>query len=116
MDLTVVLAVALGGAFAALGAAKVARTPSMVARAGHVGFSVERYQLIGLAELAGAIGILLGLAYSPLGYSAGAGLLALMTGALFTHARRRDGSAEMAPAILFAAGIVAYLILLGAVR
>jgi hypothetical protein len=116
MDLTVLVAVVLGGAFAVLGAAKVARTPSMVARAGHVGFSVERYQLIGLAELAGAVGVLLGLAHSSLGYSAGAGLLALMTGALFTHARQGDGPAEVAPAVLFAAGIVAYLILLGAAR
>jgi hypothetical protein len=116
MDPAVLLAVVLGSAFVALGAAKVARTPSMVARAGHVGISVEGYQLIGLAELAGAIGILLGLIYSPLGYSAGAGLLALMTGALFTHARRGDGPAEMAPAILFSAGSVAYLILLGAAR
>lgn len=116
MDLTVLLAVVLGAAFAALGAAKVARTPSMVARAGHVGFSVERYQLIGLAELAGALGILLGLARPPLGYSAGAGLLALLTGAILTHARQGDGPTELAPAVLFATGTVAYVVLLGTAR
>jgi hypothetical protein len=88
----------------------------MVARAGHVGFSVQRYQLIGLAELAGAIGVLLGLAHSSLGYSAGAGLLALMAGALFTHTRQGDGPAEVAPAALFAAGTVAYLVLLATAR
>lgn len=112
MDLTVVLAVVLAAAFTSLGAAKVARTPSMVARAGHVGLSVERYQLIGLAELAGALGVVLGLAFSPLGVSAGAGLLVLMTGALLTHARLGDGATEMAPAVLFATGTVAYLVLL----
>lgn len=116
MEPTVLLTVALSVAFAALGAAKVAKTPAMVARAGHVGFSVERYQLIGLAELAGALGILLGLACAPLGYAAGAGLVALMAGALLTHARRGDGPAEMAPAVLFAAGAVAYLVLLGVAR
>lgn len=116
MDLTVLLAVALGVAFAALGAAKVAKTPSMVARAGHVGFSVESYQLIGLAELAGALGILLGPVYSPLGYSAGAGLLALLTGALLTHARHGDGPTDVAPAVLFAIGTLAYLVLLGTAR
>lgn len=120
MDPTVLLALALtlalGGAFAALGAAKVAKTPAMVARAGHVGLSVARYQLIGLAELAGALGLLLGLAYAPLGYAAGAGLVALMAGALLTHARQGDSPGEMAPAVLFAAGTVAYLALLGVAR
>jgi uncharacterized membrane protein YphA (DoxX/SURF4 family) len=112
----VLLAVVLSAAFAALGAAKVAKTPAMVARAGHVGFSAERYQLIGVAELAGALGILLGLAFAPLGYAAAAGLVALMAGALLTHARQGDGPAEMAPALLFAAGGVAYLALLAATR
>lgn len=116
VDLTVLLALALGVAFAALGAAKVAKTPSMVTRAGHVGFSVERYQVIGLAELAGAIGLLLGLVLAPLGYAAGAGLLALMSGALLTHARKGDSPTEMAPAVLFAAGTLAYLVLLGSAR
>lgn len=116
MDLTVLLAVVLGAAFAALGAAKVAKTPAMVARAGHVGFSAERYQLIGLAELVGALGILLGLACAPLGYAAGVGLVALMAGALLTHARQGDGPAEMTPAVLFAAGAVAYLTLLAVGR
>lgn len=116
MEPTVLLAVALSAAFAALGAAKVAKTPAMVARAGHVGFSAERYQLIGLAELAGALGIQLGLACTPLGYAAGAGLVALMAGALLTHARQGDGPAAMAPAVLFAAGAVAYLALLGVAR
>ena len=116
MDPTVLLAVALSAAFAALGAAKVAKTRAMVARAGHVGVSVERYQLIGVAELAGALGVLLGLAFAPLGYAAGAGLVALMAGALLTHARHGDGPAEMAPAVLFAVGAVAYLALLGVAR
>lgn len=112
----VVLAGALSAAFASLGAAKVARTPAMVARAGHVGFSAERYQLIGVAELAGALGILLGLAFTPLGYAAAAGLVALMAGALLTHARQGDGPGEMAPALLFATGAVAYLALLAVTR
>lgn len=112
----VLLAVGLGGAFAALGAAKVARTPAMVVRAGHVGFSVESYRLIGVAELAGGLGIVLGLVFAPLGYAAGAGLVTLMAGALLTHARRGDGPAEIAPAVLFGAGAVAYLALLGSHR
>jgi len=102
--------------FVALGAAKVAKAPSFLTRAAHVGFSAESYQLIGVAELAGAAGVLAGLAYSPVGYAAGLGLLALMAGAAGAHVRAGDGPAQLAPAIVFAAGVGAYLVALGVAR
>jgi hypothetical protein len=108
--------IALTVAFAALGAAKIAKASSMRARAAHVGFSAEQYQLIGIAEVLGAVGISAGLLDAPLGYAAGAGLLALLGGALVTHVRQGDGPAEWAAASLFAAGVVAYLVGLGFAR
>jgi hypothetical protein len=110
----VITGLALAVAFAALGAAKVARTSSMRARAEHVGFSAESYQLIGAAEVLGAAGVAAGLVYAPVGYAAGAGLLVLLAGAVRTHLRSGDRAADLGPAVLFAAGTVAYLLALGA--
>jgi hypothetical protein len=116
MTISLVIALALACAFAGLGSAKIAKTPSMVARADHVGFTAQSYQLIGVAELAGAVGVLAGLAYLPIGYAAGLGLLALLGGAVATHVRRGDGPADLAPAATFAALAVAYLVVLGTTR
>lgn len=114
MTLSMILAVVLACAFAGLGAAKIAKTPSMLARADHVGFTAQSYQLIGAAEFAGAVGVLAGLEYLPIGYAAGIGLLVLLGGAVATHLRRGDGLADLAPAAAFAALAVAYLVVLGA--
>lgn len=113
MTLSLIIALVLACAFAGLGVAKVAKTPSMLARADHVGFSAQSYQLIGAAELAGAVGVLAGLAYLPIGYAAGVGLLALLGGAVATHLRQGDGPADVVPAVGFAALAVAYLVVLG---
>lgn len=116
MNLTIALAVVLAAAFAVLGVAKLAKAPSMVARAGHVGFTAERYQIIGAAELSGAVGVVAGLSHAPFGYAAGVGLLLLLAGALLTHARQGDGPAELAPAALFAVATVGYLLALATAR
>ena len=113
MSLTIAAAV-VAAAFLALGVSKIARTASMRTRAAHVGFSAETYQLIGTAEVLGALGVVIGLAWTPIGYAAGAGLLLLLAGAVGAHLRSGDGPAEVAPAALFAAATVAYLLSLGA--
>lgn len=110
---SLIVALALACAFAALGSAKIAKTPAMLTRAEHVGFTAQSYQLIGVAELTGAVGVVAGLAYLPIGYAAGLGLLALLGGALATHLRRGDGPADLAPAAAFAALAVVYLVVLG---
>lgn len=96
-------------AFAALGASKILAVPSMQARAAHVGFSVGAYRRIGVLEVAGAAGVLLGAAIPPLGVLAATGLLLLMVGALGAHVRQHDGIAEMAPALVVIVLLVAYL-------
>lgn len=113
MTAAILIAALLAAGFGALGAAKIAKTPSMRARAEHVGFSAESYQLIGVAEVAGAAGVLVGLAFAPIGYAAGLGLLALLAGAAREHLRSGDRVAGIAPAALFATITVAYLVALG---
>lgn len=116
MSLLITTSSLVAAGFAGLGAAKVIGTPFMRARAEHVGLSAASYRLIGAAELAGAAGVLAGLACDPVGYAAGSGLLLLLGGAVVAHARQGDGLAELAPAVVFAAGTASYLLALGAAR
>lgn len=114
MNLTTAIGLPLAAAFAALGAAKIAKNSSMRARAQHVGFRAETYQLIGTVEVLGAAGVVTGLFSRPVGYAAAAGLLLLLVGAVGAHLRSGDRFAQIAPALLFAAGTGGYIVALGA--
>ncbi|WP_174187213.1 DoxX family protein [Nocardia barduliensis] len=114
---SVVLALVLAVFFAAIGAAKVLAVPSMRERAEHVGYTVAAYRAIGSAELAGALGLLLGLRWWQLGAGAGIGLTLLLVGAVIVHVRTGDGVGGFAPAIVSCLFAVAYLVTqFGAVR
>lgn len=112
MHAITLLAILLALFFGAVGAAKLLALQPMRRRAAHLGFSVGVYRFLGGLEVAGAAGLLVGLAVPALGGLAAAGLLLLLAGALVTHVRSRDHVQEMAPAVV-AAGVVAlYLALL----
>ncbi len=81
----------------------------MRARAAHVGFSVAAYRRIGVLEVAGAIGLPLGLVQPLLGALAGVGLLLLLAGAVVAHLRNGDGPREVAPAVVCALLVTGYL-------
>ncbi|MBI2705186.1 MAG: DoxX family protein [Actinobacteria bacterium] len=106
-----VLAVGLAFSFASLGTGKVLAVPSMRQRAAEVGYSANPYRGIGAFELAGAAGLLIGIAVVPLGAAAGAGLLLLLGGALLAHLRNHDEPPRIAPAGIAAALVVTYLAL-----
>ena len=55
-------------------AAKLTSHPKMRHAAAHFGIPWSRYRLIGVAELAAAAGILIGLWWHPLGLAAAAGM------------------------------------------
>ena len=90
-------------------AGKLAGNPKMRQSAAHFGIPWPRYRLIGIAELAAAAGILIGLWWHPLGVAAAAGMAFLLLGAVITHRRAADGGKEMAPALLALAITIAYL-------
>ena len=104
-----VLAIALAAFFAVLGSGKVLAVPSMRQRATDVGYTANAYRAIGALELAGAAGLLLGIAVAAIGTAAGVGLLLLLAGALTTHLRNHDKPAKVAPAAIAAALVAAYL-------
>jgi uncharacterized membrane protein YphA (DoxX/SURF4 family) len=109
--ITIVVAVALALAFVAAGASKVARAPRTVDMADHLGVPRDRYRLIGVAELFGATGVLIGLKFVPVGIAAAVGLVALMIGAAAIHSRAKDGPKEIAPAVGLAVIGLAYAVL-----
>ncbi|WP_433201647.1 DoxX family protein [Nocardia sp. CA-107356] len=81
--------------------------------AAHLGFSVNAFRRIGVLELLGAIGVLLGLTIPTIGVLAAAGVVALMVGAAISHLRSRDRIPQLIPPIAITAVAVAYLILIG---
>jgi len=90
-------------------AGKLAGNPKMRQSAAHFGIAWPHYRLIGVAELAAAAGVLIGLWRHPLGVAAAAGMALLLLGAVITHRRAADGGKEMAPALLALAITIAYL-------
>jgi DoxX-like family len=106
-----ILAVLLALVFLALGTAKILALQPMRELAAEAGFSTAAYRRIGLLEVAGAIGLLIGLIGPLIGALAGAGLLLLLGGALVVHLRKGDGPRKFAPALVCGLLVAAYLIL-----
>ena len=92
-------------------AGKLLGHPKMRHAAAHFGIGWSRYQLIGVAELAAAVGVVIGLWRHPLGVAAAAGMALLLAGAVITHRRATDGAKEMAPALAALALTIAYLVI-----
>jgi uncharacterized membrane protein YphA (DoxX/SURF4 family) len=98
--LPVILSALLAPVLLVLGSAKVIRHPMMQQNARHLGFSVPGFQLVGAFELAGGVGLVLGLFWTPLGVAASVGLVLLLVGGAVAHARVRDRFAKIAfPAV-----------------
>ncbi|MEU9449910.1 DoxX family protein [Streptomyces sp. NPDC048277] len=108
---TAVLSVLLALGFVAAGLPKALVRPSAEAEARHLGYSVLALRVIGLLELAGAAGVVLGLWLRPLGVTAVAALLVLLAGAVRAHLRVKDALKTIVPAALFGAVALAVLLL-----
>ena len=109
MNAAITLAVLVTLIFALLGTAKIMAVPPMRYLASEAGFSVDAYRGIGVLEVAGAVGVALGLAVPLLGRVAAVGLLLLLAGALITHIRQGDGPRKYAPVIVCGVLVAGYL-------
>jgi len=105
----VIMSLLLAAACLLPAAGKLAGNPRMRQSAARFGIPWPRYRLIGVAELAAAAGVLIGLWWHPLGVAAAAGMALLLLGAVITHRRAADGGTEMAPALVALAITIAYL-------
>lgn len=87
--------------FGMAGLAKVSGQTAMRESAAHIGMQWSQFRLIGLAEVAGAIGVVLGLASNDLvavGVAAAAGLALVGIGAVGVHRKAGDPASGFAPA------------------
>lgn len=107
---TVIVSVLLAGAVLGAGGSKLAGVPAMKESAAHLGFSYPSYQRIGALEVAGGLGVLLGLAVAPLGVLAAVCLALLLVLAVVAHVRKGDG-----PQVFGAAAVLAVLSVVAAV-
>jgi hypothetical protein len=76
----------------------------------HLGVSVRLWRAIGVLELAGAVGVLVGIAVEELGLAAAAGLLLTSLGAIAAHAKAGDPPKALLPAtvgLLLSSAVVA---------
>ena len=105
----VALSVLLAAACLVPAIAKLRSDPKMLASASHFGIPWARYRLIGVAELAAAAGVLIGLAWAAIGLAAASGMALLLVGALVIHRRAGDGLKDTAPAVVALALTIAYL-------
>jgi hypothetical protein len=91
-------------------AQKLSHSEAVVASYARVGVPEERLNLLAAILLAGAAGLLVGLAWAPVGIAAGAGLACYFVAALVAHIRFRDLRRLPTP-IAFEALAVAALLL-----
>ena len=104
---TIVCALLFGFA----GSGKVAGQSTSLEMRDHFGLSAERWRQIGLLEVAGAVGVLIGIAWRPLGVLAAVGLVLVGIGAIATHLRAGDKAPMLAPAVVaFALALVTLIL------
>jgi uncharacterized membrane protein YphA (DoxX/SURF4 family) len=108
---TVIVGSLLALMFIAAGVPKLLKAQSAVTQAEELKIAPTSYQIIGVLELLGAAGVLLGLWTSWLGVAAGAGLALMMVGAVITHVRAGQSAKKAIPAIVFAALALGYIVL-----
>jgi hypothetical protein len=102
---TIVLAVAATGS----GIGKIVKHPKVVESFEHLGVPKSWLMPLAACELAGAAGIVIGLAVAPLGIAAGIGLVLYFAGAVATHIRAKDKNFAP-PAVLCILAIAAVIL------
>jgi uncharacterized membrane protein YphA (DoxX/SURF4 family) len=101
-----VVAGLLAVALVASGAAKLMKNPRLVEGMSAVGVPEHRLWLLASAEFAGAVGLVAGLFWWPIGVAAAIGVILYFVGAVGAHLRVKDP--EFAPALaLLVAGAAA---------
>ncbi|MFJ6897480.1 DoxX family protein [Streptomyces hokutonensis] len=108
---TALLAALLALGFAVAAVPKTLALASATENARQRGYSVRAYRIIGLLELAGAAGVIIGLWWAPLGVAAAAGLVMVMVGASREHIIAEDEPRYLVRAVAFGVTSAAVLAL-----
>jgi uncharacterized membrane protein YphA (DoxX/SURF4 family) len=87
-----ILSILLAFVALAAGAPKVVLKGTSAQLQSHLGLSAGLVRFVGLAEVAAAVGLVIGLFWRPLGVAAAVGLVVLFIGAIGFHAKAGDYS------------------------
>jgi hypothetical protein len=69
---------------------KLTRNERLVQGFAEIGVTVRMFPFLAACEIAGAVGLIIGLWYGPLGIAAAAGVVLYFVGAVATHLRKGD--------------------------
>jgi uncharacterized membrane protein YphA (DoxX/SURF4 family) len=105
-----VLTLLLALVFLASAGMKLFGLPRSTVNRDRFGLSPAVWRTIGVLELAGVGGLLIGLAVPALGVVAGVGLALLMVGAAATRLRVRDPAPALAGDLAVLALVIAYIV------
>ena len=101
MTAEVIVTALLAALFGFAGMIKVVGLRQSLAVRDHFGVQPVQWRLIGLLELAGVAGVLVGLlVWPPIGVAAAIGLALLVLGAIVFHVRASDSVTDTAPAVI----------------
>src|SRR5258708_38709799 len=85
------------------GRGKLVKDPQQLKTMSTVGFPEDKLWLLATAEIAGAVGVVAGLFWWPIGVAAAAGVILYFLGAIGAHFRVRDHNFTPALVLLLAA-------------
>jgi hypothetical protein len=97
---TVIVTLLLAALFVFAASIKLLGVAKSLAIRDHLGVSPTQWRMIGALELAGVAGVLIGLAWAPIGIAAAIGLALLSIGAIAFHLRASDRVPDMLPAVI----------------
>jgi uncharacterized membrane protein YphA (DoxX/SURF4 family) len=101
-----ILGVLLALAFLASGGSKLASVPTQEETRARLGVSPRPWRWVGVAEVAGAAGLVVGLAVPAIAVAAAVGFVVLMVGAAATHVRAHEAHMAAIPLVLAVAFVV----------
>ena len=110
--LAVVLAVVVALIFGGAGLAKVTNRPQTVEARTHLGMPAALWRVVGILEVLGAVGVVVGLHQDlpVIGVLAAAGLVGMTIGATFYHQRAGDSIPQWLPAVVAGSLTIFYAI------
>jgi len=96
----VVIAVLLSLVLFMSARADITRDPKITEQLKEIGVPESWFVPLGLIKIAGALGLLIGIVYRPLGIAAAIGVVLYFLGAVITHVRAGDTKGIATPAVI----------------
>ncbi|ASR01761.1 DoxX family protein [Gordonia rubripertincta] len=107
---TLIVSLLLALALLSSASGKLTKKPAVIEQITAVGVPADKIPLLGYLEIAGALGLIAGLFWWPIGVAAAIGVILYFLGAVISHLRVKDVKGS-APAAALALVAVAALVL-----